>query len=114
MAKPMVRLGDVDKRPNPAIRRKYAGVRAIIVEGAQIGSAIMKDRVQKTIEKIKPMLEADGGSVELLSVDEGAGIVKVKLTGACGSCPHAAMTLKNVVERMIREEVPEVKEVTVG
>ena len=74
----------------------------------------MKDKVQKTIEKIKPMLEADGGSVELLSVDEKAGIVKVRLTGACGCCPHATMTLKNVVERMIKEDVPEVKEVTVG
>ncbi|HOW89907.1 MAG TPA: NifU family protein [Elusimicrobiales bacterium] len=74
----------------------------------------MKDKVQKTIEKIKPMLEADGGSVELISVDEKSGIVKVRLTGACGCCPHATMTLKNVVERMIKEEVPEVKEVTVG
>jgi Fe-S cluster biogenesis protein NfuA len=74
----------------------------------------MKDKVQKTIEKIKPMLEADGGSVELLNVDEKTGIVKVRLTGACGCCPHATMTLKNVVERMIKEDVPEVKEVTVG
>lgn len=74
----------------------------------------MKEKVQKTIEKIKPMLAADGGSVELLSVDEKDGIVKVRLTGACGCCPHATMTLKNVVERMIKEDVPEVKEVTVG
>ena len=74
----------------------------------------MKNQVQKTIEKIKPMLEADGGSVELVSVDEKTGKVTVKLTGACGCCPHATMTLKNVVERMIREEVPEVKEVVVG
>ena len=74
----------------------------------------MKNKVQKTIEKIKPMLEADGGSVELLGVDEKTGVVTVRLTGACGCCPHAAMTLKNVVERMIKEEVPEVKEVTVG
>jgi Fe-S cluster biogenesis protein NfuA len=74
----------------------------------------MKDKVQKTIEKIKPMLEADGGSVELLNVDEKTGTVKVRLTGACGCCPHATMTLKNVVERMIKEDVPEVKEVTVG
>ena len=74
----------------------------------------MKDKVQKTIEKIKPMLEADGGSVELVNVDEKSGIVKVRLTGACGCCPHSTMTLKHVVERMIREEVPEVKEVAVG
>jgi len=74
----------------------------------------MKDQVAKVIEKIKPMLAADGGSVELVSVDEKAGIVTVRLTGACGCCPHSTMTLKHVVERMIREEVPAVKEVTVG
>lgn len=74
----------------------------------------MKDKVAKVIEKIKPILAADGGSVELVSVDEKSGVVTVRLTGACGCCPHAAMTLKGVVERMVREEVPEVKEVTVG
>lgn len=74
----------------------------------------MKNRVEKVIEKIKPILAADGGSVELVSVDEKSGVVTVRLTGACGCCPHAAMTLKGVVERMVREEVPEVKEVTVG
>lgn len=74
----------------------------------------MKDKVAKVIEKIKPMLAADGGSVELIGVDEKKGIVTVRLTGACGCCPHATMTLKNVVERMIREEVPEVKEIAVG
>ena len=74
----------------------------------------MKEEVAKVIEKIKPMLAADGGSVELLGVDEKAGVVTVKLTGACGCCPHAAMTLKHVVERMIKEEIPEVTEVKVG
>jgi Fe-S cluster biogenesis protein NfuA len=52
--------------------------------------------------------------VELVAVDEKKGIVTVRLTGACGCCPHSTMTLKHVVERMIREEVPQVKEVTVG
>lgn len=74
----------------------------------------MKEKVRKIIEKIKPMLAADGGSVELVDVDEKAGRVTVKLTGACGCCPHAAMTLKNVVERMIKKDAPEVKEVVVG
>ncbi|KAF0127794.1 MAG: nitrogen-fixing NifU domain-containing protein [Elusimicrobia bacterium] len=74
----------------------------------------MKDKVAKVIEKIKPILAADGGSVELVAVDEKSGVVTVRLTGACGCCPHAAMTLKGVVERMVREAVPEVKEVTVG
>jgi Fe-S cluster biogenesis protein NfuA len=74
----------------------------------------MKDKVEKVIAKIKPMLAADGGSVELINVDEAKGVVTVRLTGACGCCPHATMTLKNVVERMIKEEVPEVKEIKVG
>ena len=74
----------------------------------------MTDKVRLVIDKIKPLLAADGGSVELLGVDEKKGIVKVRLTGACGCCPHAAMTLKGVVERMIKEDVPEVREVTVG
>ncbi len=74
----------------------------------------MKDKVEKALSKIKPMLAADGGSVELIKVDEAKGVVTVRLTGACGSCPYSTMTLKNVVERMIREEVPEVKEVAVG
>ena len=74
----------------------------------------MKEKVLKVIEKIKPMLAADGGSVELMNVDEKAGRVTVKLTGACGCCPHATMTLKNVVERMIMKDVPEIKEVVIG
>ncbi|PIU18046.1 MAG: hypothetical protein COT18_11315 [Elusimicrobia bacterium CG08_land_8_20_14_0_20_59_10] len=74
----------------------------------------MKEKVEKVVEKIKPMLAADGGSVELVGVDEKKGVVTVRLAGACGCCPHATMTLKNVVERMIKEEVPEVKEVAVG
>ncbi|HAH32780.1 MAG TPA: hypothetical protein DCL44_10750 [Elusimicrobia bacterium] len=74
----------------------------------------MKNKIEKVIVKIKPMLAADGGSVELLGVDEKTGVVTVKLTGACGCCPHATMTLKHVVEKMIKEEVPEVKEVRVG
>lgn len=74
----------------------------------------MRKKVEKVIEKIKPMLAADGGSVELISADEKKGVVTVKLTGACGCCPHAAMTLKHMVEKMIKEEVPEVKEVLAG
>ena len=74
----------------------------------------MKEKVEKVIKKIQPMLAADGGSVELVGVDEKTGVVTVKLTGACGCCPHAAMTLKHVVEKMIKEEVPEVKAVAVA
>lgn len=71
--------------------------------------AKMKDKVQAALEKIRPQLQADGGDVELVDVDSGT--VKLRLTGACGGCPMAAMTLKNGIERVLREEIPEVKEV---
>ena len=70
----------------------------------------MKEKVELALEKIKPSLQADGGDVELIEVGED-GIVKVKLTGACGSCPMSQMTLKMGIERLLKEEIPEVKEV---
>jgi Fe-S cluster biogenesis protein NfuA len=69
----------------------------------------MKEKVQAALEKIRPALQADGGDVELVDVKDG--IVKVKLTGACGGCPMATMTLKKGIERVLKEQVPEVKEV---
>lgn len=69
----------------------------------------MEEKVKLSLAKIRPHLQADGGDVELVSVNDGT--VKVKLTGACGGCPMAAMTLKNVVEQMIKKDVPEVKRV---
>ncbi len=70
----------------------------------------MKEKVESALEKIKPMLQADGGSVELVEVSP-EGVVKVKLTGACAGCPMSQMTLKMGIEKMLKEEVPEVKEV---
>jgi len=70
----------------------------------------MRERVEKAIEKIKPMLEADGGSLELVDITPD-GIVKVKLTGACGGCPMSQLTLKMGIERILKKEVPEVKSV---
>ncbi len=70
----------------------------------------MKEKVEKALSKIRPALEADGGGVELVDVGDD-GVVKVKLTGACGGCPMAMMTLKNGIERVVREEVPEIKSV---
>jgi Fe-S cluster biogenesis protein NfuA len=70
----------------------------------------MKEQVQKAIEKIRPNLQADGGDVELIDVDED-GVVKVKLTGACHGCPMAQMTLKNGIERFLKQEVPGVQSV---
>lgn len=70
----------------------------------------MKEKVEKALLKVRPSLQADGGDVELIEVSE-EGVVKVKLTGACGGCPMASMTLKAGIERVIKEEVPEVKRV---
>lgn len=70
----------------------------------------MKEKVESALNKIKPSLQADGGDVELVEVTDD-GVVKLRLTGACGSCPMSQMTLKTGIERVIRTEVPEVKEV---
>jgi Fe-S cluster biogenesis protein NfuA len=70
----------------------------------------MKKKVEAALEKIRPVLQADGGGVDLINVEED-GTVKVKLTGACGGCPMATMTLKQVIERYLKKEIPEVKEV---
>lgn len=69
----------------------------------------MEDRVSKVLDMIRPALQADGGDVELVGVNDGT--VKVKLRGACGSCPMATITLRNGIERILKEEIPEVKEV---
>ncbi len=71
--------------------------------------ATTKTKVEAALAKIRPHLQADGGDVELIDVSNGT--VKVKLTGACGGCPMAAMTLHRGVERVIKEQVPEVREV---
>ncbi len=70
----------------------------------------MKEEVQKAIEKVRPGLQADGGDVELVDVSAD-GVVKVKLTGACHGCPMAQMTLKMGIEKIIKQQVPSVKEV---
>ncbi len=69
----------------------------------------MREKVEAVLNQIRPNLAADGGNVEL--VDASDGIVKVRLTGACGGCPMASMTLKHGVERVLKEQLPEVKEV---
>jgi Fe-S cluster biogenesis protein NfuA len=68
-------------------------------------------RVQEVIDTIRPLLQADGGDIELVSIDAEAGKVFVRLQGACKGCPGAAMTLKMGVERHLKEKVPEVTEV---
>jgi len=70
----------------------------------------LKGRVEETLDKARVYLRADGGDVELVEVTED-NIVRVKLTGACKGCPMATITLKNGIERLIQEEIPEIKEV---
>ncbi len=69
----------------------------------------MRDKVEAVLDKIRPQLMMDGGNVELVEVNDGT--VKVKLTGACGGCPMASMTLKMGIEKILKQEIPEVKEV---
>ncbi len=69
----------------------------------------MKENVEKALQKIRPSLQADGGDIELIDVVDG--IVKVRLTGACGGCPMSQMTLKMGVEKVLKQQVPEVKSV---
>jgi len=69
----------------------------------------MKEKVEKVLDKVRPSLMADGGNVELVDVEDG--VVKVRLTGACSGCPMSQMTLKMGIERVIKQEIPEIKEV---
>jgi len=69
----------------------------------------MRDKVQQVLDTIRPALKADGGDVELVDVKDG--IVSVKLTGHCAGCPMSTMTLKNGIERVLKQEIKDVKEV---
>ena len=70
----------------------------------------MQDKVTEVLDKVRPALQRDGGNVELVEVTDD-GIVKVKLVGACAGCPMSQMTLKAGIERILKKEIPEVKEV---
>lgn len=72
--------------------------------------AVNREEVEAALEKIRPALQGDGGDIELEDVDE-EGVVKVRLTGACGGCPHAAITLQMGVERILKDLVPGVERV---
>jgi Fe-S cluster biogenesis protein NfuA len=69
----------------------------------------MREKVEKALEKIRPSLQADGGDVELVDVEDG--VVKVRLKGACAGCPMSQMTLKNGIEAILKKEIPEIKSV---
>ncbi|MDY6834492.1 MAG: NifU family protein [Chloroflexota bacterium] len=69
----------------------------------------MREKVEEVLEEIKPSLRADGGDVELVDVKDG--VVTLKLTGACAGCPMSTMTLRNGIERVLREKIADIKEV---
>ena len=71
---------------------------------------MLKEKVQRAIQDVRPSLQADGGDIELVSVSDD-GIVRVRLTGACASCPMSVMTLKQGVETYLKKMVPEVTSV---
>lgn len=71
----------------------------------------MQKQVEKILNEIRPSLQADGGDIELVDVDEKNGIVKVRLVGACAGCPMSAITLKEGVGKVLKEKVNGVKEV---
>ena len=80
-------------------------------EGCGCGSEkTFEEEVSEVIQSIRPMLQNDGGDIELVNIDEDK-TVNVRLQGACKGCPGAAMTLKMGVERLLKERIPEVKEV---
>jgi Fe-S cluster biogenesis protein NfuA len=69
-----------------------------------------REKIQNEINKIRPFLQRDGGDVELVEITED-NVVKVKLVGACGTCPMSTMTLKGGIERELKKSVPELKAV---
>jgi Fe-S cluster biogenesis protein NfuA len=71
---------------------------------------MLKEKVSDALNKIRPLLQRDGGDVQLVDVQED-GVVKVRLTGACAGCPMSTMTLKNAIEAQLKQEVPEVTSV---
>lgn len=71
----------------------------------------MREKIEEALKGIRPMLQMDGGDIELIDVDDKEGVVKVKLMGACGGCPFSQMTITNGVERMLKQQVPQISKV---
>ena len=71
----------------------------------------MKKEIEKVLDQVRPLLKADGGDVEFVDFDEKKGIVRVKLTGVCQSCPHSQVTLDQGIGRLLKEKVKGVKKI---
>ena len=71
---------------------------------------MLKEKIENALDKVRPSLQADGGDVQFIDVDED-GVVKVRLTGACAGCPMSQMTLKMGIEKILKQNVPEISRV---
>lgn len=71
----------------------------------------MKEQIEAALDRVRPALRMDGGGIELVDIDEGTGVVKVRLQGACRGCPMSQITLKMAVEAAIMDALPQIKEV---
>ena len=71
---------------------------------------MLREKIEDALEKVRPALQADGGDVQFIDVDD-EGVVTVKLTGACGGCPMSQMTLKMGIEKALKQSIPEVNRV---
>ena len=71
----------------------------------------MEENIKLALENIRPFLQRDGGDVELIDLHEKGGILKVRLQGACAGCPMSQMTLRKGIEKLLKQEIPEVKSV---
>jgi len=89
-----------------SVLRKDDADRNVLKEGKMS----IREKVQEALDKVRPSLQADGGDVQLVDVED-SGLVKVRLTGACGGCPMSQMTLKMGIERILKQNVPEVTSV---
>jgi len=81
------------------------------MEGPEKAPGDLHRRCEEALERVRPFLERDGGTVELVRVDEGEGIAYVRLRGACSGCPLSGMTLRLGIEHEVRTSVPEIRQV---
>jgi Fe-S cluster biogenesis protein NfuA len=72
---------------------------------------MIEDKILETLHSVRPYLQQDGGDVEMVEFNEGTGILKVRLTGACKTCPMSVMTLRAGIERVLRKAIPEIKRI---
>ena len=95
-----------DKNHRLYFYKRYNKFKIIIIQEEDM----LKEKVEAVLSKVKPLLQRDGGDVELVDVLPD-GVVKVRLTGACSGCPMSTLTLKNAIEETIKKEIPEIKSV---